>query len=533
MDLEKLAAEFSAERKEFEALNTGMSFQDFCKIYPDDFGKIKCRRGFLNVYSSERRGPSFMVEKKIPVNDEMKTDAIDRFKGLFELLDQINLARGNQDKLQQLRKTYSKNKLQEFSQEDRELYLPFIDFQSACKNPWPSGGPSLTMGIDFSFASARTLSNSLKYGSEPYKSAKEYIKFILDDWEVLPSPQDSKEEQVFNAYGEMREGLTLLLEELHSEELALNKIDFQVNISHLDAFLGGSDINLATNKVNCCITGPKGKSRDATILYRNDPAVRVWDIVANEITGNLSPFGIAIFVETEGYHFSAPEKKTRYLVLEGFPANQNYYARIGRLSGKYSEDLNMSDKTITLPQLVYALTLTTAKTQNIPKLFINTEHSGRQRSVEDAVREAAIKANLKQGEIWEFSRHRKFHLLKDPITDSSFAHIDVLDQSFEYTHFLQKPSFPYELMNKLKRDPLWCGEGYFDTWYGWNAFINETYEDWPAKLRLEHPHAHSVYRRGQVHSPGGHPESYWNLGLGYCKGFEVDVKQACKDLGIS
>ncbi len=300
----------------------------------------------------------------------------------------------------------------------------------------------------------------------------------------------------------------------------------------LDVVLNPCGLELLINNVDCCIVGPFGKSKEASILYLLDPDVHMIRFTPGEYA-----VGLAIFAKVEGYHASSPDESTTYLLLEGCPINQNYYSCVDKVnlknpeSGKGTSPLNIRNG-LSMPQLVYVLGLKTAKDLKIPKLFINAEHTGRQKSVEDVVLEAA-RANVKEAGRWSL-KDGKFILRKDPLTGGNFAHIVAGNRCFEYTHFLQKKPLSPALVSELQNDPSWNGEGYFDTWYGWNKFIGKTYADWSPELKQAHPYAGSVWERAKSRLDQGlHPESYWNLGIGYCKGFEVDVEKECERLGIS
>jgi len=266
--------------------------------------------------------------------------------------------------------------------------------------------------------------------------------------------------------------------------------------------------HVMVNQVNCCITGPYGKHRDASILYCLDPNVFAWMFhpLGEGFSSLLDPFGLGIFVRVKGRHFSKKKNKD-YLVFEGFPANQEHYWRL-KNSG------------LSMPDLVYKCGLQLANELKISKMFINTCHSNHtQPSVDDTVSEL-IKMTGHQ-DAWT----DKEGLIKDPLTKGDLASLEVGNKQFLYTHFLQKPRLDRYLVEKLRKQDNWSGESVFDTWYDWNKFIMDTYDSWPPEFKARHPYTKSVAKRGR--------DPQWNLGIGYCKGFEVDVEKECERLGIS
>ncbi len=352
----------------------------------------------------------------------------------------------------------------------------------------------------------------------------------------------------------------------------------------LVAQLNNSPEKIMTNDVDCCITGPNGKHRTATMLYWLDPAVYTWEFyalnVSDESVDKNLPFGLGIFFKAEGHHCSK-KKSQDYLVLEGFPANVYKTCHINQLNGvkpeKYkkvqksfpdvswnvalpnpiAERLRLTERfspadyqilrkfshfgpeyTLlphtprSLPELIYALGLVTAKSLGIPKLFINTEHSERtQYSVRHSLNE--IMRFTGNGEIWNEDTHQ---LMKDPLTaDGSFASFDAHARvyggkekvkQFKYTHFLKKSPFPPELVAKIAgASGKWNGEGLFDTFFPWAKFVGSAYRTWPTREEDFDPRAWmSEHSQDYFKDKHGQLEPCWSLGIGYCRGIEVDVQ---------
>jgi len=273
----------------------------------------------------------------------------------------------------------------------------------------------------------------------------------------------------------------------------------------LDFKLNYSAKHVMVNQVNCCITGPSGKHRDASILYWLDENVFSWTLhpIRSARMSVLDPFGLAIFVKAKGRHFSS-QKEEDYLVFEGFPANQEHYWRLKKLG-------------VSLPRLVYDCGLWLARELKISKMFINASHSNNtQQSVDDTVREMISIAEHQES--WS----DKEGLISDPLTKDVLASLEIGNKQFVYTHFLRKPCLDINLVGKLRRRDNWLGESVFDTWYDWNKFIMDTYDSWLPESKALHPYAESVAKRGK--------DPQWNLGVGYCNGFEVDVKTEYKRL---
>jgi hypothetical protein len=311
------------------------------------------------------------------------------------------------------------------------------------------------------------------------------------------------------------------------EEGAKRKSGLQSNSPKhtLHARLNNSPRSAMINLVDCCITGPFGKYRDASALYWLDNAVHLLEfyIDPSENDDNF-PFGIAIFFEAEGRHHTK-SNDNKYLVLEGFITNQNEHRGIQEIRQEFvnffgeTRQLSLPSKWMSIPQAVYYSGLYIAHMLGKEKLFINTQHGpNSQRSVEATVLSAAQKSKL-PSELWNFKRG-KFELLGD--CSGKFSYIaDKKGNLFEYTHHLRKEhQFDSELVKRLRRKPEWNGEILSDALHDWNKYIMETHSDWPESLQNEHPYARAVYERGT--SPS------WNLGIGYCKGFEVDVKSECE-----
>lgn len=316
----------------------------------------------------------------------------------------------------------------------------------------------------------------------------------------------------------------------------------------LVARLNNSSKKIMTNEVDCCITAPNGKHRAATMLYWLDPAVYTWEFYAfsdsDETVDQDLPFGLGIFFKAKGHHASK-EDSQEYLVLEGFPANVYRYSHINWLTesaATYKElqkllpdvpwNVAFPATPQSLPELIYMLGLVTAKNLGIPKLFINAEHSERtQYSVRHSINEIMrFTGNTK---IWNEDKQQ---LMKDPLTaDGSFAAFEVQTRvyggrektkKFNYTHFLKKPSFPSELIPKIAgKSGKWHGEGLSDTFFPWVKFVGPAYRTWPTREEDFDPRAWmSEHSRDYFKDKHGQLEPCWNLGIGYCRGIEVDVQ---------
>jgi len=326
----------------------------------------------------------------------------------------------------------------------------------------------------------------------------------------------------------------------------------------LVARLNNSAAKVMTNEVDCCITGPHGKHSATTLLYWLDPAVYTWEFYAagehDTMTAQL-PFGLGIFFKARGHHSSTKES-TDYLVFEGFPANSHKYAHIGTLGTLNAESLSkelrafaldpqpnvsFAETPFTLPELVYALGIATAKKLGIPKMLINTEHGERtQYSVRHSLNE--IMRITGNSAIWDADAQK---LLKDPLTaDGRFAefeaHARTYDnqektKKFAYTHFIKKPPLPPHIIQEIKSpvNHRWRGEILLDTTFPWTTFVGKAYRTWPTTEDGFNPHD---WRGWHVHTyfndPRGQLEPCWNLGIGYCRGIEVDVEKECARLKL-
>ncbi len=515
------------ERTEYKELRCPT--QDLWENYPDSFGRIRCRKAFLSIWKKRRSSnwPEpfyFQISKsKTPV---FPAPALDRFKGLVYLLYRLRATHGNQEYVSRLRQEFLENKISNFnfSSEDFAFYLPIIELYSQTKIRDKFAKHIVPKGLA-SFVDGRYDEFIRQTSPAWYTYAGHYLEQLIEHTMQF-APKDFH--LLVDTTTEVLSGLDNLCAALLNELQDIEKMDISgfAPIDGLKVESNISDRRVLENHIDCCITGPKGGARDASVLYRIDPSVDVFHFSPSGMMGDTLPFGMAILSKAKGWHVS-DRKKKEYLVLEGFPANQKYCARMGdfkhreRLYGEYT------GHEFSLYQFVYMLALWRANFLGIPQLFINVEHSpGAQPSVGYAIREAASFANIPQS-IWEFDRHpRKFSLLKDPYTNGGdFEYIDCTNKRLEYTHFLQKPRLSSKLISRFRNDQNWHGEVFFDTWYAWNEFIMATYPEWSDKLKADHPYAEAVWRRGK--------DPQWNLGIGYCKGFEVDVAKECKRLGIS
>ncbi len=616
VDCEKYCRIWGATYEEYHKMYY-VDLEELARIYPEGFGKINCRRGFLLARERERdlkkewkfdsiTGP-FMVDiMPIPVKPaHMKLDALNRFKNLVHLTAQLRNTNGLTKAINGVQRF-----TELFSEEDRALCLPLIEWYRASTREEKNNVHFLFRRLFFNIKQSIAEEYSTKefihcVDASLYEVAQKTTEdlslhlFYLFDLKELPKGKEgvqrygdclSDEDRIWLPYIEaycdpdrmpdlkadenewfqelaerLAEKISLHLNSISNfvdkfyqeldtlkKELSIEKNQLNVNITDgqlvgLSARRNDSVKSVTDNQVGCCITGSAGISRDATIISWLDPAVHLWEFrTFNDNYSRDLPeifkevFGLALLIETEGNHVSAPHDPQKYLVFEGLIANQNYYARIGKLrfhqhDGKIErEGVHAKGKEVqvSFPNFVYNLALRTAKELGIKKLFINTEHSGRQFSVEDFAREVAQEYIEHRG-IWGF-KGRKFKLKRDTVSRSSFAQFadsngqiiyDKGGKPFEYTHFLRKPSLSGSIVQAIERDASWSGEEYFDTWYGWNKFIMETYPKWSEELRKQHPYAESVAKRGK--------DPQWNLGIGYCKGFEVDVEMECKRLGMS
>lgn len=311
------------------------------------------------------------------------------------------------------------------------------------------------------------------------------------------------------------------------------------NPQNLEAKLNHSLPLLMSNNVNCCITGPHGQHREAAPLYWLDPAVHIWEFYAD----NNLPFGLGIFIKARGRHHTA-QNDADYLIFEGFPADGNEYMHASELWGIRREgDPRMHAEFLSLAEFAYALGLETARALNCTKMLINTGHSDHtQFSVRHTVEKLMECTGNKDN--WDSQKHT---LTKDPSSpDGSFGQFSVPagtknghrvnQHTFRYTHQLSKAPFPRYIRKQLqraKRGTPWQGEIFSDTFHEWTRFAGNTYRRWRAEDQQLHPYARGVADRADAaYAAKRHPESFWNLGIGYCTGIEVDVEKECTRLGI-
>ena len=502
----------------------GLSLAGEKREYPIDFGRIDCNIAYRMACelgeSRETSLGSVSGEIKWP-RDEEEGSEIDTFRELVQITYKINKIANDRDK-SEARKRAALERL-----------------ANKC---WP--GDKLLEGL-FGFWSKHLPEFDSFYSKRPVR--KVFSQLVNLKGEISKQKLLEFLKRTDRPFYEMaghfiRSFGNAVKEKAHLGDLASRLDTLETRIDEEFHFLGNSGskdlidktndfsashnsvFDVMNNEVGCCITGPSGEYRDAAILYCLDRSVNTWSFDCGQ---DNSTIGLGIFVEATGRHFSKPHgEEKRYLVVEGFPSNDKYYRQVGQLNPNYGRFQIASSfpDDCTLPQLVYFLGLLTAKVRRIPKLFINTEHGSTMPSVEDVVHEAAQATVEKEG-FWRF-HGRKFELLKDSETKGPFAYLESDGYRFEYTHFLQKSPLLPGLITQLKRlNSDWEGEEFFDTWHGWNKFIIATYPHWSEELKKQHPYAESVWRRGK--------DPQWNLGIGYCKGFEVDVAKECKRLGIS
>ncbi len=536
----------------------------FIGDYPNE-GRIDLWEGF-NLACNYERTPKvdfgLLIKSKSVVNAE--NPALERFKGLVRVLQKVykirnspSQVKGYQDLMTRSSKTPS---------EDRDLYLPAIALFSRSGAPkYPNFDKFLSALKPHDFLDLFTGGNTAEHmkkfnhgeDAEFLSQAQTFLSAVMKYARMFGS---HKNDPTYNVFARR---VTSLSRELNR---AVNRAEYPallfgaeevMNIPVPDlatlllARLNYSSARVMTNDSDCCITGPYGRHRAASILYWLDPSVFTWEIYAcsqkkERHTSGRTPFGLGIFVKAKGHHFSKSENED-YLVFEGFPANIDHYGSIDELVAlneysifkEYEDDgafefpsacANIPYRTFSLPELIYVIGLLTAKKEKIPKLFINTNHSDHtQQSVQDSIRGIVNLTGYQDS--WDYEGNT---LVKDPLTNESLASIKVGKKKLQYTHFLQKPPLDGDLVRKLKKSKDWNGEGFFDTWYWWNRFIGNTYQNWSESLRNAHPYAELVYERAKTRRGQDiHPESYWNHGIGYCKGFEVDVEKECKRLGIS
>jgi len=512
--------------------------------YPDNFGRINCFKG-LQLASEQPKEPIFYswfaVDKIKP-----RTHALEVFANLAHVLRML-MRKDMPERVDGIRK-YVKTHLPN----DLDFYMLAIDAFENCRHVLDSffsmEAPKEFVDLFDGFYGRKLKQRVQEWERKVDRFAYTFAIKFADDLEhvLFEKREEFKEgrerrarlrldskmsELIFELNGELRKlesGSPGPYEAYLHDALGLEKYEGTPsapdNLATLIAHMNYNYEDAIINKVNCCITGPDGKSRDASIIYCLDSAVHFGLFSASsKLEAVPEVFGMAIFVKAKGHHYSKPGDPEDYLVLEGFPANHEYYGKIGKLlcCGPYVEG---QLEPLTLPQLVYRIALETASQMHIPKIFININHPDRQESVADVICEAAQSIGLQKSDIWKFDKQR-FKLLKDQNTLGPLQKIAFGEQFFEYTHFLEKTPLSPEIVNEVRRGDAWNGEGFFDTWYDWNKFIMETHPQWSDELKSKHPYAKAIYDRGK--------DPQWNLGIGYCKGFEVDVEKECKRLGIN
>lgn len=529
------------------------AYLNYCGPYPEK-DRINHEKGFDIAYELDREPKidcSFLIQGK--PGWKVKNNALERFKNLICILQKVYKIKDNEPQLKGYMKQISNSP--KFSPEELDLYLPVIIMFSKYRNynqlfnHVGLGLAKLFTGGDVSekIREFRQRDDKMMYGL-----ARRVVTYMLEYSGGLRKTDDNP------SRGAFPRRLTTLSRELSENDYLasisgtsmLFKLKVPDPATLLVARLNYSPEKVMVNDVDCCITGLDGVNRAASMLYWLDPSVFTWEFYAcaHEPARNFptrNPFGLGIFVKARGRHFSEKNEQD-YLVFEGFPANQDHYGRIEHLEeiedvavlSGYKDDelfkfprfaLKSLGQSASIPELVYALGLLTARLSGIPKLFINVGHSNQtQKSVRDSVKEMIYLS--KNDDSWNDENG----LLRDPLTKSPFAKLEVGNKKFQYTHFLQKPALDSSLVEKIRNDSNWNGECFFDTWYWWNRFIGNTYPSWSEALRSEHPYAKASWERAKVRREQNlHPESYWNAGIGYCKGFEVDVEKECKRLGIS
>jgi len=492
--------------------------------------------------------------------DNYQSDGLDRFKGLLRLIRQMRNTGGNSERTENLWNIYAENRLHDsdLSPEDLELYLPFIRYLSSksCFDSFykrlekKENSPRFEEWKIFKPFRKKVFQESIPPFWFLYDKVRSYIGMVrLILWgrnHVI-----FKDPDPVNVDMKLLERVTRELAKLRSdleEEREESAPDYFIQKKLSEIALNRNDNrHFWKNVVNCCLT--KGTGREAAMVYAVDRAVSTWNVSGDNSKYSPIPFGIAIFVQGTGHHISDMQKK-RYLIFEGFPANQKHFSAIGQLAhhdeyGSYLYNYrkerpdrdnaapSIDKASMGLTELVYFVGLKTAKELKIPYLFVNANHSGKQKSVEETIRTIALMLNLPQDVVWKMTKHRKFKLLQDPYTGRSFKSLGGNSHKFEYTHFLEKPSLERSVIQRVKNARKWHGEGYYDTWYDWNKFISETYPSWTDKMKSAHPYSRRVWKRAETRRRQGlHPESFWNLGIGYCKGFEIDVEKECARIGI-
>ncbi len=549
------------KREYFAACKLNISYEEFCRLYSDNVGKIDCLKAFFLAKDIKKPGAAIVSRIGRTVNRKgIKDDAINAFKALAVMLYKIKNADCDDKSIEKILYRMHDARLMEkakYSQEDLNgLYSSAAQHLSSVNYPsngvrfhYPLfGGNLLPCGIQFFSKGKRYdyigIGEPTVFGQDKFKqrvldfNQRVDAMLYLDALKYLEMLRDCIDVDLQLMKGRVGCGFASELYKLKvrlKEEMKANVRENAMSVfSYLSARLNANDC-VPLNEINCCISGPSGKSREASFLHFLDRAVTTWHFQAISTLhlGHQPVFGLGIFVEANGYHFSRQEP-TKYLIFEGFPSNHEIYSSIIDIKETALSDFHLSTAKFgtagpglpdnsSLSKIVYCLGLLTAKYSNIPKLFINAQHKGVQKSVEYAVREAAKNANIPR-DCWEFTNHAEFRMTSDPI-NGNFKTLEYGGKNFVYTHFLEKPRLPADLMAEVRRDPDWNGEGFFDTWYRWNEFIMETYDAWSPEEKARHPYAESVFKRGK--------DPQWNLGIGYCKGFEVDVKKECERLGIS
>jgi len=505
--------------------------------------RIDNRVGYWFAVNSNKKDCEFSLPILAPQDNPAvdEAPALLRVNNLAHIIREIYNTGGNVDSLSRLRDACSANNLKNryLSEEDFDIILPLFELlqNSAARERFYAGMKERESKIQ---------SSGLRFDT-PFKHVKEVEEF--NKGYVNSSIHFYSEGYVKALSGtleSMRASSNNIIEVIDKElQVLKSKLSEECNRFYklsksADHFVFSKMDSLQTCRnspriaidvgIDCCIAQPDGKSKEATVLYALDKSVDVWSFTFGDGWPPYNAFALAIFVKARGHHFSKKDNED-YLVLEGFPANHRYYSVVGTLDGKFrclfTENYSfghLGRLELTFPELVYVIGLKTAKQSGIPKLFVNADHSDKQKSVQDAVRTAAVECGLPRGEVWDRGSHGSFKLLKDA-SGSDFAKATLGGPDFSYTHFLKKRPLPSSLVRMIRKDSDWNGESVFDTWYGWNKFIMDTYDGWSPESKALHPYAESVAKRGK--------DPQWNLGIGYCKGFEVDVEKECKRLHIS
>jgi len=467
----------------------------------------------------------------VTLNQSDKAPALTCFKNLIQVLHEIKRTHGLSENLRSVEHLISR-----FPDSDQNLYRNLTNY--------------LTNNGNYSKFFTEKNENDLKWSlnsNVPRNYFKEWLsKFqkAVDKDEYSTSWRYmSLLDRIMGGLpesGNVKSQLSTLFQDLFHESYMHKSTDITKGlVDKLGIWLNPEPHYVLDSKLNCCFN--QGDSRKALLTYILDDAV---NLLCTSAIGSVSwqvdlSFGMGIFVVADGYP-TATMESSRYLVLEGFPANDKYYKHIQEFKKwerpNYGGTPPSPRGAWPLPHLVYCLALSTAKLLDIPKLFVNTEHSGRQRSVENVVFEAARESKL-SADCWEAAGNKSFKFLRDPLKKEGCFDVlidpgkgkiiyDTEGKPFEYTHFLKKPKFSSGLRKHLNKLKVPCDSlGYFDTWYKWNRFSMDTYKSWSPELCSQHPYATGAYLRGK--------NPCWNAGIGYCKGFEVDVKKECKRLGIS